>query len=95
MRTTRLLYFYHLEVACFPFEYQYLKCPINLYGVLSVRATWVIYRVKTMKPRLGKALTILSLDGERIAEEMLSRGIGVKREPLYLLELDNDFFDFE
>ena len=48
-----------------------------------------------MKPRLGKALTILSLDGERIAEEMLSRGIGVKREPLYLLELDNDFFDFE
>lgn len=41
------------------------------------------------------AITILLLDGSAIAELMIERGIGVVRQPLYLYEIDTDFFDFD
>lgn len=41
------------------------------------------------------AITILLLDGEAIAELMLERGIGVVRQPVYLYEIADDFFNFE
>lgn len=41
------------------------------------------------------AITILLLDGSAIAELMLERGIGVVKQPLYLYEIDADFFDFD
>jgi restriction system protein len=41
------------------------------------------------------AITILLLDGGAITELMIERGIGVVRQPLYLYEIDADFFDFD
>lgn len=41
------------------------------------------------------AITILLFDRERIAEEVLQRGMGVRRKPLSLLNLDEELFDFE
>lgn len=38
------------------------------------------------------AITVLLLDGEAIADNLIERGIGVKRQPLYLYEVDPDFF---
>lgn len=38
------------------------------------------------------AISILLLDGEAIAENLIERSIGVKREALYLYEVDPDFF---
>lgn len=40
------------------------------------------------------AISILLLDGQAVAEIMLERGIGVRREPVYLYEVASDFFDF-
>jgi len=40
------------------------------------------------------AITILLLDGPAITELMIERGIGVTRQPVYLHELDPNFFDF-
>lgn len=41
------------------------------------------------------AITILLLDGNTIADHMISSGIGVRKEPIYLLDIDDDFFTFE
>jgi len=41
------------------------------------------------------AITILLLDGQTIANLMVERGIGVIRVPVYLTEIDSDFFQFE
>jgi restriction system protein len=40
------------------------------------------------------AISILLLDGDAVAELMIDRGIGVARRPLYLYEVDDEFFDF-
>jgi len=39
------------------------------------------------------AITILLLDGHAIAELMIERGLGVRRIPLYLYDIDSEFFD--
>jgi restriction system protein len=41
------------------------------------------------------AISVMLLDGQAIAELMIERGIGVRREPVYLYEVAGDFFDFE
>jgi restriction system protein len=41
------------------------------------------------------AITVLLLDGPAIAEMLVERGLGVRRQPLYLYELDKEFFDIE
>ena len=41
------------------------------------------------------AISVLLLDGQAIAELMLERGIGVRREPVYLYEIASDFFEFD
>jgi restriction system protein len=41
------------------------------------------------------AITILLLDGQAIAEMMTDRGIGVLKQPVFLYEIDSEFFDFE
>lgn len=41
------------------------------------------------------AISVLLLDGDAIVELMLERGIGVVRQPFYLYEISEDFFDFE
>ena len=41
------------------------------------------------------AITILLLDGEAIVEQMVERGIGVTRQPVYLHEIDPAFFSFD
>lgn len=41
------------------------------------------------------AISVLLLDGQAIAELMVERGIGVRREPVYLYEVASDFFDFD
>lgn len=41
------------------------------------------------------AITILLLDGDAMAELMIERGIGVARRPLYLYEVEGEFFDFD
>jgi len=41
------------------------------------------------------AITILLLDGEAIADLMVDRGIGVTREPVYLYDIDVNFFEFD
>ncbi|MBU2809957.1 hypothetical protein HF669_00850 [Acidithiobacillus thiooxidans] len=41
------------------------------------------------------AISVLLLDGQAIAEIMLERGIGVRREPVYLYEIAADFFEFD
>lgn len=39
------------------------------------------------------AITILLLDGPAIADLLLERGLGVRRSPLFLYDIDVDFFD--
>lgn len=39
------------------------------------------------------AISILLLDGPAIADLLLERGLGVRKIPLYLLDVDEDFFD--
>ena len=41
------------------------------------------------------AISILLLDGDAVAELMIDRGIGVVKQPLYLYEVAEDFFDFD
>ncbi|HEX6083218.1 MAG TPA: restriction endonuclease [Thermoanaerobaculia bacterium] len=41
------------------------------------------------------AITILLLDGEAIAEMLLERGLGVRKSPLYVYDIDEEFFDIE
>ena len=41
------------------------------------------------------AISILLLDGDAIVDLMLDRGLGVTRQPLYLYEVADDFFDFD
>ena len=40
------------------------------------------------------AISILLLDGDAVVEVMLERGLGVTKQPLYLYEVDDEFFDF-
>ena len=41
------------------------------------------------------AITILLLNGKAIAEQMINSGIGVRKEPIYILDLNEDFYKFE
>ncbi len=41
------------------------------------------------------AITILLLDAQAIADLLVERGLGVRRIPLHLLEIDEEFFDIE
>jgi restriction system protein len=41
------------------------------------------------------AITILLLDGEAIATQMIRKGLGVTKTPLFLFDVDSDFFDFD
>lgn len=41
------------------------------------------------------AISILLLDGAAIADLLLERGLGVRKLPLYLLDVDKDFFDID
>jgi restriction system protein len=41
------------------------------------------------------AITVLLLDGVAIAELLIERNLGVSRQPLYLYDVDADFFDIE
>jgi restriction system protein len=41
------------------------------------------------------AISILLLDGDAVVELMIDRGIGVLKQPLYLYEVAEDFFDFD
>ena len=41
------------------------------------------------------AISILLLDGDAVVELMIDRGIGVVKQPLYLYEVAEDFFDFD
>jgi restriction system protein len=41
------------------------------------------------------AITILLLDGNAIASLMIEKGLGVKKQPVYMLDIDHTFFDFE
>lgn len=41
------------------------------------------------------AITILLLDGEAIADLLVERGLGVRALPLYIYDIDEEFFDIE
>lgn len=41
------------------------------------------------------AITILMLDGDAIAGLMIEKGIGVDKQPAYILDIDHSFFDFD
>jgi restriction system protein len=41
------------------------------------------------------AITVLLLDGNAIASLLIDRNLGVKREPLYLYDVDPEFFQIE
>ena len=41
------------------------------------------------------AITILLLDGPAIADLLVERGLGVRKLPLYLYDIDDEFFDLE
>ena len=41
------------------------------------------------------AITILLLDGRAIANHMINSGIGVRKEAVFLFDLDNEFFTFD
>jgi restriction system protein len=41
------------------------------------------------------AITILLLDGPAIADLLVERGLGVRKLPLHLFEIDDEFFDLE
>lgn len=41
------------------------------------------------------AITILLLDGPAIADLLVERGLGVRKMPLYLFDIDEEFFDLE
>jgi len=37
----------------------------------------------------------LLLDGRAVADLLVERGIGVRRMPVHLYDVDDEFFDFE
>jgi len=39
------------------------------------------------------AITVLLLDAQAIADLLVERELGVRRLPLYLLDIDEEFFD--
>ena len=41
------------------------------------------------------AITVLLLDGAAIADLLIERGLGVRRLPLYIYDIDDEFFDIE
>lgn len=41
------------------------------------------------------AITVLLLDGPAVAELLVERGIGVRKIPVHLYDIDDEFFDFE
>ena len=41
------------------------------------------------------AITVLLLDGRAVADLLVERGIGVRRMPVHLYDVDDEFFDFE
>jgi restriction system protein len=41
------------------------------------------------------AITILLLDGSAIADLLVERGLGVRRLPLYIYDVDEEFFDLD
>jgi len=41
------------------------------------------------------AIPILLLDGNAIADLMTEKELGVRKQPIYLSDLDNEFFDFD
>ena len=41
------------------------------------------------------AITVLLLDGDAIAEILIERNLGVLRQPLYLYDVDPEFFDIQ
>lgn len=41
------------------------------------------------------AITVLLLDAQAIADLLVERGLGVRRLPLYLLDIDEEFFDID
>jgi restriction system protein len=41
------------------------------------------------------AITILLLDGPAIVDLLVERGLGVRRLPLYLLDIDEEFFELQ
>lgn len=41
------------------------------------------------------AITILLLDGNAIADLMIEKGLGVRKQSVYLSEIDDEFFDFD
>ena len=41
------------------------------------------------------AITILLLDGAAIAELLLERGLGVRRVPIYMYDVDEEFFKID
>jgi restriction system protein len=41
------------------------------------------------------AVSVLLLDGEAIVTQMIERGIGVRREPVVLYDLEPGFFEFD
>ncbi len=41
------------------------------------------------------AITILLLDGDAIVENMIRNGIGIRRQPVHLIDIDLEFFKFD
>jgi restriction endonuclease Mrr len=41
------------------------------------------------------AITVLLLDGPAVTDLLVERGIGVRKIPIHLYDIDDDFFDFE
>jgi len=41
------------------------------------------------------AITVLLLDGAAIADLLVDRGLGVRRDPLYIYDVDEEFFDID
>jgi restriction system protein len=41
------------------------------------------------------AITVLLLDGRAVADLLVERGIGVRRMPVHLYDIDDEFFDFD
>ncbi|MEJ2744259.1 MAG: restriction endonuclease, partial [bacterium] len=41
------------------------------------------------------AITILLLDGNEIANLMIENGLGVRKQPVYIMDVDDEFFSFD
>lgn len=40
-------------------------------------------------------IPVLLLDGDSIANLMIEKGLGVRKQPIYLVDIDEEFFDFD